>query len=90
MAEALTEAAADAGIRITLLDTLYLHGGLDGESYRPASAAQRRFCDATVAAWIDRVSSLARIGHRRVGAAVHSVRAVDPLADRDTHGLGRR
>jgi formiminoglutamate deiminase len=80
MAEALTEAAADAGIRITLLDTLYLHGGLDGEWYRPASSAQRRFCDATVEAWIERVSSLVRIGHRRVGAAVHSVRAVDPPA----------
>ena len=33
MAEAVAEAAAEAGIRITLLDTVYLHGGLADDGY---------------------------------------------------------
>jgi formiminoglutamate deiminase len=68
----LIEAAADAGIRITLLDTCYLAGGI-GE---PLEGPQRRFGDADGAAWAERVSSLAAPGHARVGAAIHSVRAV--------------
>ncbi|HEX2129842.1 MAG TPA: formimidoylglutamate deiminase [Solirubrobacterales bacterium] len=74
---ALAEAAAEAGIRITLLDTCYLRGGEGGE---PAGA-QRRFADADAAAWAERVGDLGDLGpHARVGAAIHSVRAVDPKA----------
>ena len=39
---ALIDAAAEVGIRITLLDTCYLHGGI-GE---PLNEVQRRFADA--------------------------------------------
>lgn len=72
MGAALLEAAAEAGIRITLLDTCYLTGGI-GASLSPA---QRRFGDGTAAAWAERVSSLRPAPHSRLGAAVHSVRAV--------------
>jgi formiminoglutamate deiminase len=79
MAEALVSAAGDAGVRITLLDALYLHGGLDGErGYAPPGPGQRRFTDASVDAWADRLGRHRFAEHGRVGAAVHSVRAVDP------------
>ncbi|PWW64640.1 formimidoylglutamate deiminase [Actinokineospora spheciospongiae] len=54
MGNALIQAAADAGIRITLLDTCYLAGGID----EPLSRTQRRFSDGTAAAWADRVAAL--------------------------------
>ncbi|MFJ4810107.1 formimidoylglutamate deiminase [Streptomyces longwoodensis] len=72
MGEALIQAAADAGIRITLLDTCYLSSGF-GE---PPNAHQRRFSDGTADAWAARCSLLEERDHARVGAAVHSVRAV--------------
>ncbi len=78
MAEALLQAAADAGLRITLLDVLYLHGGLAGDGYAEPTADQRRFCDPSVDAWVERVSDLTTRDHALIGAAVHSVRAVDP------------
>jgi formiminoglutamate deiminase len=80
MAEALTEAACQAGIRITLLDTLYLHGGLDAGRYQPVTVGQRRFSDRSFDQWADRAGRLAPTSQRRVGAAIHSVRAVDPGA----------
>lgn len=78
MGEALVQAAADAGIRITLLDTVYLHGGLADDGYLRLFAGQRRFADASVEAWIGRVTALGAGDRHRVGAAIHSVRAVDP------------
>jgi formiminoglutamate deiminase len=78
IAEALTEAAVDAGIRITLLDTVYLHGGLADDGYLALYGRQRRFGDDSVEAWANRIDALATTPQRRVGAAVHSVRAVDP------------
>jgi formiminoglutamate deiminase len=72
MGAALLAAAADAGIRITLLDTCYLTGGI-GE---PLAGPQLRFGDGTATAWATRVSALRPAGHVRVGAAIHSVRAV--------------
>lgn len=82
MGQALVAAAADAGVRITLLDVCYLAGGLgeDGK-HLPLSGPQLRFGDDTVGAWADRVSAFTPEGeHARVGAAAHSVRAV-PVAD---------
>ncbi|HTF46828.1 MAG TPA: formimidoylglutamate deiminase [Pseudonocardia sp.] len=76
MGEALLAAAAHAGIRITLLDTCYLAGGLDGSGYQPLSGPQVRFGDGDVAGWAARWSALAERPGARVGAAVHSVRAV--------------
>ncbi len=79
----LASAAAEAGVRLTLLDTLYLHGGLGQAGYVPLATDQRRFGDASAAAWVERVEQLAGTvagSTCRVGAAIHSVRAVDPEA----------
>ena len=82
MAEALRQAAADAGIRLTLLDTCYLAGGLDSDGYRPLSVRQLRFSDGDAQRWATRVADLRPSAGMRVGAALHSVRAVpaDDLA----------
>lgn len=82
MGLALVEAAEAAGIRITLLDTCYLAGGLDGDGYQPLEGPQRRFDDTDAAGWRARIERLAAAGatplpaHARLGAAIHSVRAV--------------
>jgi formiminoglutamate deiminase len=70
--DALIAAAADAGIRITLLDTCYLAGGLG----RELEGAQLRFGDRDAAAWAERAGALHGAPHARIGAAIHSVRAV--------------
>lgn len=74
--KALIAAAREAGIRITLLDACYLHGGI-GE---PLGEVQRRFADADADAWAERVDALADADGVRIGAAIHSVRAVDPAS----------
>lgn len=80
MGAALIAAATASGVRLTLLDTLYLHGGLDGSEYAAPTGVQRRFTDGSVGAWIERVEQLGETDTTRIGAAVHSVRAVDPAA----------
>jgi formiminoglutamate deiminase len=72
--EAIVAAAADAGVRLTLLDACYLHGGIG----REPDEVQRRFRDDGAEAWAARVDALGESPAARVGAAVHSVRAVDP------------
>lgn len=72
MGEALIEAAAEAGIRITLLDTAYLSAGFG----QPPTTHQLRFSDGSADAWAERCSVLKDRDHARIGAAVHSVRAV--------------
>ncbi len=77
MGRVLMAAAAEAGVRITLLDSCYLHGGI-GE---PPDGAQLRFSDGSADAWVKRVEELAEEeDSARVGAAIHSMRAVDPEA----------
>jgi formiminoglutamate deiminase len=82
MGEALIAAATEAGIRITLLDTAYLSSGFGAAP----DQHQLRFSDGTADAWADRVSLLKERaddgGGVRIGAAIHSVRAVpaDQLA----------
>ncbi len=77
MGAALVVAAGEAGIRITLLDTCYLSGGFG----RPPDGPQRRFSDGDADAWAQRADALAgAVAGRptvRVGAAIHSVRAVE-------------
>ena len=75
MSHSIIRAAGEAGIRLTLLDTVYLQGGVHGE---PLEGAQRRFSDGTADRWIERVSELVTPPGVLVGAAVHSVRAVNP------------
>ncbi|GAB3017376.1 formimidoylglutamate deiminase [Nocardioides flavus (ex Wang et al. 2016)] len=72
MGEVLLEAARQAGIRITLLDTLYLSSGFGAAP----EGAQVRYSDGSVEKWIERVDGLRVAPHAQVGAAVHSVRAV--------------
>jgi formiminoglutamate deiminase len=71
---ALLEAAAQAGVRITLIDACYLHGGPG----REPDPVQRRFCDSSAEAWAERVDGLRPGPGARIGAAIHSLRAVDP------------
>ena len=72
LGQALIAAATDAGIRITLLDTCYLTGGFGAELQGP----QLRFTDGSATAWADRVGRLSGSPQARIGAAIHSVRAV--------------
>jgi formiminoglutamate deiminase len=76
MAAALVAAAADAGIRLTLLDTCYLAGGLDAGGHLPLDGVQTRFSDGDADGWAARVALLPEPPGVRLGAAVHSVRAV--------------
>jgi formiminoglutamate deiminase len=65
---AIIAAASEAGIRLTLLDTCYLEGGI------------ARFRDRDATAWSERVAGLRESEQLRIGAAIHSIRAVDPTA----------
>ncbi|QDP97770.1 formimidoylglutamate deiminase [Microlunatus elymi] len=76
MAAALRQAAAEAGIRLTLLDTCYLAGGLTGQGHQALSGPQLRFGDGDADAWAARTSKLTPDDNTRIGAAIHSVRAV--------------
>ncbi|HEX7098267.1 MAG TPA: formimidoylglutamate deiminase [Acidimicrobiia bacterium] len=74
MTDALADAAAEAGIRLTLLDTCYLSAGFG----RPPQGVQVRFSDGTADAWAERVSAWKPPDGVTFGAAIHSVRAVNP------------
>ena len=107
MGKALVAAARDAGLRLTLLDTLYLHGGLDAgpttghsapadptaghsapapdpaHGHSPLRPEQARFSDGSAERWAERAEDMAAAvsgPEVMVGAAVHSVRAVDPAS----------
>lgn len=75
MERAIAAAARAVGIRLVLLDTAYLAGGIG----RPLEPAQRAFGDGTAAGWLARWNSLTECLLQdgvRVAAAIHSVRAV--------------
>ncbi|MFI7640919.1 formimidoylglutamate deiminase [Nonomuraea sp. NPDC049400] len=78
MGHALIRAARDAGLRIALLDTCYLSGGIGA----PLSGAQLRFSDGSAEGWASRAEELAAAYEGQldveIGAAIHSVRAVPP------------
>lgn len=78
MGHALQAAAAEVGIRLTLLDTCYLSAGFG----QPLEPEQLRFSDGDAQAWKRRVSQLEATDTFRVGAAIHSVRAVDEASMR--------
>jgi len=99
MAIALAEAALAAGLQITLLPAAYHRAGWANGADIPASEGQRRFCDPSVEAYLERVDGLrawaADHAGVSVGVAAHSVRAVDAAwlreiaAYADRHGLVR-
>ncbi|MFV0463165.1 MAG: formimidoylglutamate deiminase [Nostocoides sp.] len=77
MGAALIQAAGEVGIRLTLLDTLYLAGGLGADGFESMAPTQVRFTDGSVTAWAERIAALGEGGaHWLPAAAVHSVRAV--------------
>lgn len=86
MERALINAAIAAGIRLTLLDTCYLQGGLSaaGEAI-PLNEVQSRFSDGSAEGWLKRWSALHDVVTEinsplvTLGAAVHSVRAVPKI-----------
>jgi formiminoglutamate deiminase len=80
MSEALVQAAADAGVRLTLLDACYLAGGLEATGHTPLDPVQQRFSDGDVEHWAARRAALPAREHLVAGAAVHSVRAVPAKA----------
>jgi formiminoglutamate deiminase len=86
MGRALVAAAGEAGLRITLLDCCSLAGGLEGEALE---GVQRRYGDGDASRWAQRVSRLADGEGVRVGAAIHSVRAVPPEAMEAVAGWAR-
>jgi formiminoglutamate deiminase len=76
MDDAVCEAARRAGIRLVLLDTCYLRAGFGGDELDPM---QQRFSDGDVDRWAARADKVAAAHPDiTVGAAIHSVRAVDP------------
>ena len=95
IAVALAQAATDQGLEIVLLPAAYHRGGAG----RPPSPDQRRFCDPSVEAFLERVDALREWARGRervsVGVAAHSVRAVDDTwlraiaAYAERHGLVR-
>jgi len=71
-------AAAQAGIRLTLLPTLYAHGGFGGA---PPAEGQRRFINTVdgLLSIVERMRGIAADQPMlRVGLALHSLRAVTP------------
>lgn len=80
---AIVDAAVDVGIRLTLLDTVYLTSNLGKPgTHHELGELQRRFGDGSASRWLDRWNRLnAAIISRNqslvtLGAAIHSVRAV--------------
>lgn len=74
MSQAVIAAAQDAGIRLTLLDTLYLSAAPN----TAVEGVQRRFSDGDVDRWVSRTHDLSAASGVQHGLAVHSVRAVSP------------
>jgi formimidoylglutamate deiminase len=98
LAVALAGAAREVGMRIVLLPAAYHRAGWDGGDL-PPTPGQRRFCDPTVEAYLERVDALRAWASERegvsVGVAAHSVRAVPAAwleaiaAYAETNGLVR-
>ena len=99
MVIALAEAALGWGLEVTLLPAAYHRAGFAAGSDIPPSDGQRRFCDPTVEAYLERVDGLRAWAATRagcqVGVAAHSVRAVSAAwlttiaAYSDRHALVR-
>ncbi len=71
MSDAILQAGHDVGIRVVLLLTAYAQGNFQ----QPPEEEQRRFCDASIDAYLARAEAL-RLRGIALGLAPHSVRAV--------------
>lgn len=71
MSDAVLQAGHDAGMRVVLLLVAYAQGNFQ----QPPEEEQRRFCDASIDAYLARVEEL-RLRGVPLGLAPHSVRAV--------------
>jgi formiminoglutamate deiminase len=80
MGHALITAAAEAGIRLTLLDTCYLAGSLTADGHQDLDPVQARFSDGNGERWASRAGDLQDGPTTRTGVAAHSVRAVPEAA----------
>jgi len=90
MGRMLIEAAAQAGIRITLLDTCYLTGGLAADgSPQPLSGAQLRFSDGDADRWAQRAAGLGigRLGIDQHGSGQQGVLAPHARAGAAIHSV---
>ena len=90
MGRALVDAAAAAGVRLTLLDACYLHGGIGTPPDETPASIQRRRRRQRGPAGDGAGRSADRRPTVRVGAAIHSVRAVDPDAHATVVAVGGR
>ncbi len=90
LADAVIQAALDAGLRVTLLRTAYARAGAG----REPEGAQRRFCDPSVSRVLDDLDALrskwSRDARVRIGVAPHSVRAVPAPWIRALHDYATR
>ena len=87
LGEAVARAAAQEGIRLTLIDSCYLQGGVDG---RPLAGAQKSFSDGDADAWAARMDEFSAGDGVRVAAAIHSVRAVSAPSMRKVAAWARK
>lgn len=89
MAQAVHEAAREAGIGLTLLPVVYMQAGVTGEALE---GAQRRFA-LDPEGWARLAETLATTfrddPQRHLGLALHSVRAVPPRAIQDAVAMAR-
>ena len=85
VSNALIAAAAEAGIRLTLLPTLYSSSGFG----KPLEPEQRRFGHERADDLLALADSLKEDDRTRIGVAAHSVRAVDPDQLRVLASAGR-
>ncbi|MGH7764149.1 MAG: formimidoylglutamate deiminase [Candidatus Dormibacteraceae bacterium] len=79
LGRAVIEAAKKEGVRVTLIDACYLHGGVDG---RTPDEVQQTFSDGDAVSWARRMDELHDSDGVRIAAAIHSVRAVDSASMR--------
>ncbi len=80
MAEATALAAAESGIALTLMPTLYVTGGADGRSL---SERQKRFGKTVPELLVLREAMRGKTGVTQLGLALHSLRAVPPALMRE-------
>ena len=80
MAEAIALAAAESGIALTLMPTLYVTGGADG---RALSERQKRFGKTVGELLTLREAMRGKTGVTQLGLALHSLRAVPPALMRE-------